>query len=178
MTILQKIVNNKICLLRITMEAEDVFHNEGSVHDFLDALQANTSINEVHLDGDFLCCLRASTRGKVLQSIGDYLGSSVHEITIGDSLVTVLDLTHMIMKSKSLIRLNLHDLVLQGQEEEFRAFELAVLQHPTLKDFRMCDKCYTAIPEIDLDKVKHAKNGVYKPMGEPIMKVSAIAKSA
>jgi hypothetical protein len=178
MTILDKISNNEISTLKITMEAEDVFHNDGSVHDFLDTLQRNTSIDSVRLEGEFLGCLRADARSKVLQEVGDSLGSALREVTLGDSLVLVSDVAHILTKSPALRTLNLHDVVLQGDEDCFRALEAALMQHPSLKEFEMGENCYSAVQEIDLDRVMNAKKAGCISMPTPAVNVSAIAKSA
>ena len=179
MTILNKITNNEITSLKITMEAEDVFQNKnGSVHDFIDALKVNNSIDVISLEGEFLGCLRADARSKVLQEIGDSLGSNLKEVTLGDTLLLVSDVAHIVQKSPNLRTLNLHDVVLQGDEDCFTALETTLMAHPSLKEFDMNKNCASAIKEIDLEKVKNAKNQGCTTMPAPAMKKSAIAKSA
>ncbi|KAL3921134.1 MAG: hypothetical protein SGARI_006760, partial [Bacillariaceae sp.] len=93
MSIIQQIANNEITKLELQDEAEIVFENDdGHTHEFLEALKQNTSITSVTLRGDFLCCLRADSRDRVIQS---FKGSHIQDVSIGDTLLMVQDLPKM-----------------------------------------------------------------------------------
>jgi hypothetical protein len=177
MSILNQIANNEITKLELQDEAEIVFENDdGSIYEFLDALKKNTSIASMVLRGDFLSCLRADARDQVLKAIS---GNHIQHVIIGDTLLLVQDLTQLVGHLKSLRSLELHNLVLQGQEDHFQAFEAALLQHPSLKEFDMSDNCETAIKGIELSTLRNAKkSGCCTKMPYPATSNSAIAKSA
>lgn len=153
--ILWQIECNEIPILEITKEVEDVFIGSDVRYDditiLLKALVMNQSIRTIRFEGDFLDCLQEERRSEVIRVVGSYL-PSLHEICLGDSPIFVTDLCHLITKSKALRVLNLHDLVLQGQPEDFHALETALLQHPSIKEFEM-NECNSAIPGIDLDNI-------------------------
>ncbi|KAG7349976.1 hypothetical protein IV203_012573 [Nitzschia inconspicua] len=177
-SLLNQIISNDIVDLKITEEAEDVFGNEdGCVHDFLDALKVNTSIKTARLTEDFLGCLRADARSKVLQALGKDL--DLKEVTLGDALILVEDITHIIAKSPSLYSMDLHNIILQGQQEHFQALEATLHQHPNLKEFDLSDNCEPAVEDIDLERIKNAKNAsACTGSMPPPLKKSTIATSA
>jgi hypothetical protein len=177
-SLLHQISNNVIDSLDITEEAEDAFDNDtGSVHDFLDALKDNTSIATARLSGDFLGCLRADARSKVLKALGDDL--ELTEVTLGDTLLLVEDIIHILAKSPSLQSMSLYSIVLQGSRTHFQILEATVLQHPCLKMFDMSDDCEAAVDGIDLDRVKNTKRSTgIKEMPPPTVSKTAGARSA
>ena len=156
MSIIQQIANNEITQLELRDEAEIAFENDdGRIHEFLDALKQNTSITSVTLHGDFLCCLRVDSRGQAIEA---FTGSQIQDITIGDTLLLVNDLTKMVCNLPKLRSLKLHDTLLQGQEEDFKDFEEALMKHPILKEFDMSENCDTALKKVcDLPKLQEAK---------------------
>jgi hypothetical protein len=177
-SLVHQISNNEIISLEITEEAEDAFDNDnGCVHDFLDALKVNTSIVTAHLTGDFLGCLRADARSQVLKALGDDL--DLTEITLGDTLLLVEDVNHILAKSDSLRSMRLSNLVMQGNQTHFQTLETTLLHHPCLKEFEMSDSCEAAIGGINLDRVKYAIcSTCASPLPPPSVSNSAIAKSA
>jgi hypothetical protein len=177
-SLLHQISNNEIDSLDVTEEAEDAFHNDtGSVHDFLDALKDNTSIATAHLTGDFLGCLWADARSKVLKALGNDL--ELTEVTLGDTLLLVEDIIHILAKSPSLRSMCLFNVVLQGSRTHFQILEATLLQHPCLKKFDMSDDCEAAVDGIDLDRVKNTKRSTsIKEMPPPTISTSASARSA
>ncbi|KAL3914497.1 MAG: hypothetical protein SGARI_000088 [Bacillariaceae sp.] len=179
--LLHQISNNEIDTLELQDEAEVAFDNEdGRVHEFLAALKTNTSITTVNLSGDFLCCLRADAREKVLNG---FTSSRIQTVTIADTLLLVQDLAHLVQNLSSLKSLTVDNLILQGQDSDFKAFEASLMQHPSLKEFDMGDNCKTAIKKVcDLSKMQEIKKAsaagkcTAMPSGTKIN--SAIAKSA
>ncbi len=180
-SLLFEIANNDISSLDIHQEAEDAFASPDGdvVFDFLHALKQNTSITQIRLTDDFLCCLRADARSKVIRALADDLGSSLTDIVLGDTLMQVVDLTYIVTMSTPLRSLALHNVVLQGAEAQFRALENALLQHASLKEFDMSDSCESAIKEIDLTRLLTIKKAAARAeVSSASIQNSAIAMSA
>ena len=150
MSILEQIQNNDIVDIIISAAADDVFD---CLNDFLDALEQNSSIQCITLQKDFIGDLRNDDRAKLLYSIGQV--KNLKEITLGDGLLQINDVTKMIKNAKSLRALRLRDLVLQGIESDFDACEAALYQHGCIKEFEM-EECSPAISGISVEKLSRA----------------------
>jgi hypothetical protein len=176
MTMLEQIQNNDIVDLHISAPADEVFdHRMGSF--LLDALEQNTSIQTIHLEQDFLGDLRNDDRSKLMHSIGQV--KSLKEVTLGDALMQINDITKMINSAKSLGSLRLRSMLLQGIESDFDACEATLYQHVCMKEFEM-DNCEPAISEISMDKLEKAgrKFSGSVPLAKPATMNSKTASSA
>lgn len=187
-SLLWQIESNAITDLEITKEVEDVFDGSNDIrYDdiilLLKALIVNESIRSIRFEGYFLDCLHPQRRSELMKVVGSYL-SSLQQIDLGDTPVLVRDLCHIVSQSESLRCLNLHDLILQGQPEDFDALEAALLHHPSLKEFDMIE-CTAGIPGIDLTHIQNAgkretSSFAVRPLS-PLLatkRLSSIARSA
>jgi hypothetical protein len=147
MSILEQLQANSIKELSVSDPADEVF---GDVGKLLDALDENTSLEEVRFDGHFLGDLRNDARSKVLLAIGSI--TSMKEIYLADSLLLVMDIAKMVEKASNLETLTLHKLVLQGIEQDFDSFQAVLHAHPSLKIFEM-DDSIPAVKGISMDKL-------------------------
>lgn len=174
MTILEQIQNNEIVDLHVSAPADEVFDK---VNALLDALENNTSIESIRFETDFIGDLRNDDRAKLLYSIGQV--KSLKEVTLGDGLLQINDVTKMIQSAKSLRSLHLRSMVLQGIESDFDACEAALYQHPCMKEFEM-DDCSPAIESISIEKLVHAgqKFSGGQPLGNPATLNAKAALSA
>ena len=175
MSTLEQIQNNEVVDLHITAAADDVFDK---LNDFLDALEQNTSIESIKLEQDFIGDLRNDARSKLLYSLGQV--KNLKEVTLGDGLLQINDVTKMIQNAKSLRALHLRDMVLQGIESDFDACESALYQHGSMKEFEMVD-CSPAISSVSIDKLTKAGQKFTTgggPLGEPATLNSKAALSA
>lgn len=163
MSLLDQVKNNEVVDLHIAAAADDVFDH---VADFFEALDNNTSIETIHLEKDFIGDLRNDARSKLLYSMGQV--KNLKEVTLGDGLLQINDVTKMILKARNLRSLHLHSLVLQGIASDFDACESALYQHGGMKEFEMTD-CDTAISGISLEKLSKAgqKFSGGAPLGNP-----------
>jgi hypothetical protein len=152
MSILEKIQANDITNLHIS-DADDELLD--FPHKLLEALEKNTSITSVRFDADFLGCLRSDARSKLVEAIGKI--PSLQEVHLKDALLTVIAITNMILKAKSLRVLTLNNVVLQGVSEHFDACATALYQHVCLKEFGVED-CIPAVKDISLEKLHLAGN--------------------
>ena len=169
--LLRQIEYNEITNLEIIKEVEDVFvvvTNDSSstgigtgrstttvqlqvrfddIRALLKALIRNDSITSIVFEGDFLDCLRADKRSELLQTLGSYL-PALTELCLGDTPMHVRDVRHIVTHaSGTLTKLTLHDLILQGTVEEFRAFERALLwttKTSSIQEFSM-NECTTSV---------------------------------
>jgi len=162
---LQQIECNKISVLAITKEVEDVFlgvcgdnvyHDD--IHLLLRALVRNESITTITFEGDFLDCLREDRRSELISAVGSYLPSLI-EITLGDTPMSVTDLCHLVRKSESIITLQLHDLILQGSIDDLNSLEVALLCSTSIKEFELKECTSTIYGGIDLlNKIQDSWN--------------------
>jgi hypothetical protein len=172
MSLLHQIESNDITSLRVDAMPKEAF--EGAKPDaFIDALGKNNSISTVHLEGDFLACLRADVRSNVVKAVGKL--PSVREIYLGDCLMLAPDLTEVLSTAKSLTVLHLSGVCLQGEPAFFDELEKMVAHHLTLKDFEMKD-CMASNQSVDLNKLKEA--GTRTSRGGAAINPAAIANTA
>jgi len=157
--LLQQIECNTLPILELTKEVEEIFAGTDDLrYDditiLLQALSRNDSIRCVRFEGDFLDCLHPLRRSDLLRAVGSYLPSLRH-LGLGDSPVMLADLLHLVTKSKSLRSLHLHDSVLQGSVEEFRALQEALKTHPSIQEFEI-HECTSSIPGTNLEALRNA----------------------
>lgn len=160
MGIVDQIEKNEVSALTLTDIPKACLEKGQKVDALVQALQTNTSVTVVHLQNDFLACVRADMRSQIIQAVGRL--PNIRQVYLGDSLVLVPDLTELLTNAKSLTVLNLHDVCLQGPPEYFDEFESALRTHPTLKTFDMKD-CMTANQSIDMEKIQTATDSGKKP---------------
>jgi hypothetical protein len=150
MTLLAKIQGNDITDLRISEDPDEVFDH---VTSFLDAMESNTSIETVKFDKDFIGCLRHDDRSDLLNALSKI--PSLKEVHLGDACLLVKDITNILVEAKGLVSFSLNTVVLQGDAASLDACELAVCQHPCLKQFELIN-CTTAIRDLSIDSLQTA----------------------
>ena len=171
MSLLNQIESNDITDLTIEAVPKEAFEG-AKVDAFLDALEKNTSITKMNLKGDFLACLRGDQRSQVIKAIGK---TKVQDIHLGNSLVLAPDLAELVISAKSLTRLILDDICLQGDADFMGKFETALVSHPSLKEFEMSN-CMASNQSIDIEKIQQVKVG--GPGGCSIENPAATANTA
>ena len=167
-SLLQQIECNKLPILELTKEVEEMEISEDLRYDdisvLLKALTGNESIRCIRFEGDFLDGLHPLRRSDLLRAVGNM---SLDHLGLGDSPVLVVDLCHFLRESKSLSSLHLHDSILQGSTEELRALEEALTSHPTIQEFDI-HECTSAIPGTNLGTLRNAgRRRRYAPSYKP-----------
>jgi hypothetical protein len=133
MGIVDDIKNNAITTLHLSEAPEEYFTDTSA---FVDAMAANTSIEEVIFDKDFLSCSMGMQRAQMVSSIGTL--SNVRSVTLSDSLLnTGVCVTNLIKNSKSLEELVVENCLMQGNPEHFKLMEDAINESPTMKTLRI-----------------------------------------
>ena len=161
--LLEQIEGNVLPILELTKEVEELFPDancEGllrydDISLLLGVLSRNESIRCIRFEGDFLDCLHPLRRSELLRVVGSHLPGLVH-IGLGDSPILVADLCHLVTHSKSLRSLHLHDSILQGTIEDFKALEEVLASHPTIQEFEI-HECTSVIPGTNLKAFTHAR---------------------
>lgn len=157
--LLEQIKGNQLPILEFTKEVEEIF---ASIEDLrfdnitilLEALEGNDSIHCVRFERDFLDCLHPLRRSELLRALGTGL-RSLHHLGLGDSPLSVADLCHLVTAAKSLRSLHLHDAILQGTTEDFRAFESVLRNHPSIQEVEIYE-CTSAIQGANLKALRNA----------------------
>jgi hypothetical protein len=150
MGILEDIKGNTVTELTLSVPVDEVTED---IHDLFKALGANRSIESVHLNEDFIGDLRSNTRTELLTALASL--PTLKEVHLADGLLMVQGVGEMVVKAKSLRVLSLKNIVLQGEEDNFKACERALYQHPNLKEFEMID-CDAALKDVKLDGLETA----------------------
>jgi hypothetical protein len=150
MSLLAQIQANEITKLRVSDTDDELLDN---VHNFIDALEQNHTLESIHFENEFLGCIRNDARSELLQSLGQV--SSLQQVHFAGACMLVSDITLLLLQTKSLRVLKMNKLVLQGIAEDFVACEMALLQHGCLKEFEM-EQCVPAVKEVSLDKLEKA----------------------
>jgi hypothetical protein len=150
MSILEQLKDHSITDLAIAVPASEAV---GDLHEFVNALSENKSIETIRLTDDFMGDLRHDDRHKLLSAMGQI--PTLKVVFLADGLLMISDITIMISRAKNLRGLTLRNLILQGIEDHFIAAEAALYQHPSLKEFEMND-CSPAWKEASLDKLIQA----------------------
>ena len=177
MSLLEQIKNNEITELRIDSMPKEAFEGKKKEDLFITALGKNTSITSVRLEGDFLACLKADVRSKVLEAVGKL--PSLRSVYLGDCLLLAPDLTDLLINGKTVTILHLHDVCLQGAPELVDALETILRHHVTLKDFEMSN-CMASNQSVDMDKLKEAADRSHCSSGGMATSTAqtSVAKSA
>jgi hypothetical protein len=133
MGIVDDIKNNAITTLHLSEAPEDYFTDTSS---FVDAMAANTSIEDVVFDKDFLSCSVGMQRAQMVSSIATL--SNAKSVTLSDSLLyTGVCVTNLIKNSKSLEELVIENCLLQGNPDHFKLMVDAINESPTLQTLRI-----------------------------------------
>ena len=171
MTILGKICANKIVDLHLSAVPEDYFLE---TKDMVEALRQNTSIVSVRFDKEFISCVYGRERGDLLDQLAEL--PNLKELFLGDAGLMVEVITKLVGKAKSLRKLTLSGLVMQGIESDFNTLETALHGHASLKEFEM-EECIASNDDIDIAKLIQAgKNFRSTNIGDPVhAKKGAIA---
>jgi len=156
--LLHQIESNSLPILELTKEIEEIFDENLRYDDItllVKALSKNESINYVRFEGDFLDCLHPFQRSELLQAVGSYLPSLQH-LGLGDSPILVSDLCHMVVRSRSLKSLQLHDSILQGTSQDFDILEEALRSHGSIQELEI-HECTSTIPGTNLKTLRTAR---------------------
>jgi hypothetical protein len=149
MTILEEICANEIVDLHLSSVPEDYY---GETTEMVEALKNNTSIVTVRFDEEFISCVHGRERGDLLDQLAAL--PNLKEVFLGDANLMVDVITKLVGNAKSLRKLSLSGLVLQGVERDFDALESALHSHGSLKEFDM-EECIASNEDIDIKKLVH-----------------------
>jgi hypothetical protein len=153
MTILEEICANEIVDLHLSLVPEEYF---GETTKMVEALRDNTSIVTVKFDKEFIACIYGIERREILDQLTEL--PNLKEVFLGDAGLMVDLIAELLGNAKSLRKLSLSHLVLQGAKSDFDALEAAVHRHGSLKEFEMED-CIAPNEDIDITKLVHAAAG-------------------
>ena len=169
--IIKQLQENDVTELRLSDADDDCIDDFRNI---AEALAQNTSLTVVRLEG-YLACLRNDARVEFVEAMTK--NSSLQEIYVSDALLVVSCITNLIVKSKNLKVLSLHNVVLQGVQELFDNCERALLQHPSLKSF-LLDEVKAAVDNIDTSKLVLAGKTKALATGPQAVHVKSAARSA
>jgi hypothetical protein len=153
MSLLNQIENNEIADLRISATPKEALEGKKKEAALMEALKKNNSITSVHLEQDFLACVRADIRSELIQAISKL--PSLRVVHLSDTLMLAQDVTDLLMNVKTITTLHLANVCLQGAPEYFDALETVLQHHATLKEFEMTN-CMASNQSVDLEKLKEA----------------------
>jgi hypothetical protein len=171
MTIIEEIRANQVVDLHLNALPAEYF---GETSEMIAALKDNTSIESIKFDKDFIGCVFGRERGELLNQVAKL--PNLKEVFLGDAGLMVEIIITFLKDAKSLKKISLHRLVMQGTQKDFDGLEAALHQHGSLKDFQMED-CVASNEDIDMMKIMNAgknfnKSSIDKPTHS---KKSAIA---
>ena len=171
MNIIEEIRANEVVNLHLTADPDEYF---GDISEMIAALKDNTSIESIQFDKDFIGCVFGRERGELLDQVAKL--PNLKEVFLGDAGLMVEFIVSLLKNAKSLRKITLHRLVMQGTQKDFDGLEAALYQHGSLKDFEMED-CVASNDDIDMEKIKTAgKNFNATSIDNPVhSKKSAIA---
>jgi Ran GTPase-activating protein (RanGAP) involved in mRNA processing and transport len=158
MSIFEDIKGNTATDLNLSVPADEVTED---IHEFFKALGANRSIESVNLSEDFIGDLRSESRSELLSALGSI--PTLKEVHLADGLLMIQGVGEMVMNAKSLKVLSLKNIVLQGNDEHFKACESALYQHPNLKEFEMID-CDAALKDMAGKKCGTGSGSIADPV--------------
>ncbi|KAL3944496.1 MAG: hypothetical protein SGBAC_001417 [Bacillariaceae sp.] len=150
MSILEQIEANTISELNISQDADEI---SDKTADIIEALRNNTSIVSIRFEGEFLGEMRNDSRRAIVEAIGHI--PTLRRVHLADALVLANAITKTLIKATELRELSIANLVLQGIDSDFSAFEAALASHNSLKLFKM-DKCIPAVKEISLEGLTYS----------------------
>lgn len=151
--LLDQIKSNDIADLRISAAPKEALGGKKKEGELMAALEQNTSISAVHLEDDFLACLRADVRSDLILAIAKL--PALRVVHLGDTLLVAHALTDLLVNAKTITTFHLSNVCLQGAPEYFEALETVLQHHATLKEFEMIG-CMASNQDVDLDKLKEA----------------------
>ena len=171
MTIIEDIRANQVVDLHLNDIPKAYF---GKTSEMIAALTDNTSIESIRFDKDFIGCIFGDDRGKLLDQVAKL--PNLREVFLGDAGLMVEVIVTLLKNAKSLRKITLHRLVMQGTQKHFDGLEAALYQHGSLKDFQM-EECMASNEDIDMKKIMNAgKNFNTSSIDDPThSKKSAIA---
>jgi hypothetical protein len=171
MTIIEDICSNQVVDLHLQDVPAEYF---GETSELIAALKDNTSIETIRFDKDFIACVFGKERGEVLDQVAKL--PNLKEVHLGDAGLMVEAIVTLLKNAKSLRKISLHRLVMQGTQKDFDGLEATLYQHGALKDFQMED-CVASNDNIDMGKIMNAgKNFNSTSIDDPThSKNSAIA---
>ncbi|KAG7367456.1 hypothetical protein IV203_030127 [Nitzschia inconspicua] len=148
MAIVDDIRSNSISTLHLSEAPEDYF---AEIKTFVDAMAANTSIEKVIFDKDFLSCAVGTERADIVSSLSK-LGN-VKSVILRDSLLnTGVCVTNLAKNSKTLEELVMENCLLQGTPNDFKLLENAINGSPSFKNLRIHD-CTAPNDQVNLANV-------------------------
>lgn len=150
MKIVEQMQDSTITKLRLTCEDEDVIDN---IHQVISAVKKNSSLLTVEMVDDFLGCVRNDARSELIRALGCI--PCLREVRFEQGLLLIADIAELLCDVKGLEVLIINDIVLQGEEEHFNAVEMALHQHPSIKEFSLAG-CHAAIENISLETLEIA----------------------
>ena len=150
MTIIEDIRANQIVDLHLKDVPAEYF---GDTIDMIAALKDNTSIESIQFDKDFIACVFGKERGQLLDQVAQL--PNLKEVFLGDAGLMVEFIVSLLKNAKSLRKITLHRLVMQGTQKDFDGLEAALHQHRSLKDFQM-EECVASNEDIDMKKIMNA----------------------
>jgi hypothetical protein len=171
MTIIEEIHANQVVNLHLNAVPAEYF---GETSEMIAALKDNTSIESIQFDKDFIACVFGRERGELLNQVAKL--PNLKEVFLGDAGLMVEIIVTFLKDAKSLKKISLHRLVMQGTQKDFDGLEAVLYQHGSLKDFQMED-CVASNEDIDMLKIMNAgKNYNTSSIDKPThSKKSAIA---
>jgi hypothetical protein len=153
MSLLKQIENNDIVDLHINTPPKEALEGKNKEDALIKALEMNNSITSVHLEQDFLACLRADNRSIIISAIGKL--PSLRQVYLSDTLLLSNDVSELLASAKAITTLHLVNVCLQGAPEYFDALATVLQQHSTLKDFTLTG-CMASNQSVDLGMLKIA----------------------
>lgn len=155
MSVLKEVQDNSVETLDLVMDPD---HDDyGSIRELVQALESNTSITSISLKKDFLGALFGKDRISILTAVGSL--KNIQEVELGDAGVMVEGIVSLTKSAKTLRKLTLQNLILQGVQKDFDGLEAVLHAHPALKEFEMND-CTPAVGDIDIGKVENAGKSI------------------
>jgi hypothetical protein len=171
MTIIEEIRTNQVVDLHLNDVPKEYF---AEISEMIAALKDNTSIESIKFDKDFIACVFGKERGELLDQVAKL--PNLKEVSLGDAGLMVEVIVTLLKNAKSLRKISLHRLVMQGTQKDFDGLEAALYQHGVLKDFQM-EECVPSNENVDMEKIMNAgKNFNTTSIDTPVQaKKSAIA---
>jgi hypothetical protein len=148
MGIVDDIKANTVEELHLSNVPEDYF---GETKEFVDAMNANTSIKRVILDGEFLASAVGKERADIVSAVGSL--PNVESVTLNDSLLLVgICVANMVKNAKSLQELSIEKCLLQGIPDDFDTFKDALKNNAAVKKVHIAE-CNAANDKVNLTTV-------------------------
>jgi hypothetical protein len=153
MSLLNQIENNEIVNLHISAQPKEALEGKNQEEALIKALGKNNSITSVHLEQEFLACLRADNRSIIVNAIGKL--PSLRQVYLSDTLLLGNDVKDLLVNAKAVTTLHLANVCFQGAPEYFDALATVLKHHASLKDFELID-CMASNQSVELEKLTEA----------------------